>query len=103
MRRSRVAGRLSARSCQRDSQCLHCIVNRNGRLAIVAQVVYKVLKLGRVRVPETFHEKWNGVVRDLIPGHHEKRRLAEVSDSQRARGAEDFAEDVIAVDAAAAE
>jgi hypothetical protein len=59
--------------------------------------------LGRVSVAESLHEEWHGVVSDLILGHHEERRLAEASDSECARGAEDFSKIVIPVDAASAE
>src|ERR1039458_2795297 len=103
LQRDSLAGSLRARSRQRNPQRSHRIVNRNGGLAIFMEVVDEILKLRGVRVAESLHEKGNGVVRDLILGHHEQRRFPEISDAQRACGAEDFAEDVVAIDAAAAE
>src|ERR1700739_1181277 len=103
LQRDRLAGRLRASSRQRGAERAHRIVNRDGWHTIVAEIVYEVLKLGRVGVAETLHEEWHGVVRNLILRHHEQRRLAEVADSQSALCAEVFPTDVIPVDAAAAE
>src|SRR5882672_9541604 len=71
LQRDRFTSGLRARSRQGDAERTHRIVNRNGWLAIVPEIVDEILELDRVGVAESLHEEWHGVVRYLILGHHE--------------------------------
>src|SRR5262247_1875597 len=70
-------------------------------LFLFLKVIDEVLQLGDVGLAEPLHEPRHGVVSHAVFGHHHYRRLAQVTDFDRALRAQNLGADVIAVYAVA--